>query len=172
MRYLDKVLGFAFKAHEGQIRKGSKLPYIVHPMDVAKRVEVYFGSDEVLMAAAFLHDTIEDCGVSHSTINQEFGLSVADLVAELTSDEDEIKRLGKNTYLISEMSEMSQGAFSVKLCDRLSNISDLPRTKYVRDTLEMMIQLEEKREFITKEQEKVMREIRIVCLQFLVGLEG
>ena len=169
--YLERVLEFGTKAHEGQIRRGSKLPYIVHPIDVAKKVEKYFGSDEVLMASAFLHDTIEDCDISHSDISKEFGDTVADIVEELTSDEDEVKRLSKNTYLISKMSEMSKGAFEVKLCDRLSNISDKPREKYVRNTLEMMTQLQQNREISTK-QEIVMLEIRIVCLQFLRRLEA
>jgi len=169
MRFIERALLFATKAHEGQIRRGSKLPYIVHPMDVAKRVEKHFGSDGVLMSVAFLHDTIEDCDVSHSDISREFGETIADMVQELTSDEKETKRLGKNTYLISEMSEMTDGAFEVKLCDRLSNISDEPKEKYVRNTLDMMIQLAQNRE-ITMKQEIVMLKIRMVCLQFLTNI--
>jgi len=169
MTYLDRVLDFAHKAHEGQYRRNSKLPYIVHPIDVAKLVEKYFGDDEVQVASALLHDVVEDCGVTHFQLNIEFGLSVADMVADLSSNEDEIKRLGKNNYLISKMTDMDDKTFEVKLCDRLSNVSDKPREKYVRNTLDMMIQLTKERSITTK-QENVMLKIRMVCLEFISNL--
>ena len=169
MTYLERVLDFATKAHEGQMRRGSKLPYIVHPIDVAKKVEQYFGTDETQIAAALLHDVVEDCEVSTAFLGTEFGPYCADMVEGLTSDEDEIKRLGKNTYLISKMSEMDDKIFEVKLCDRFSNVSDGPKEKYIRDTLEMMMQLEQNRK-ITSRQEIVMLKIRIACLEFIAEL--
>jgi len=172
MPYLERVLKFATNVHKGQIRRGSKLPYIVHPMDVAKKVEQYFGDDDVQIAAALLHDVIEDCGVTYSELISEFGLPCADMVVSLTSDEDEINRIGKNNYLISKMIDMDDKTFEVKLCDRLSNVFDEPREKYVRNTLKMMIQLEQNRNKITSKQEIVMLKIRMVCLQFLTNLEG
>ena len=50
----------AGKAHEGQFRKYSGLPYIIHPIEVATTVEAYGGTDEMI-AAALLHDVVEDC---------------------------------------------------------------------------------------------------------------
>lgn len=169
MTYLERALDFATKAHEGQSRRGSMLPYIVHPMDVAKKVEQYFGADEVQLAAALLHDVVEDCGVTASELITEFGLPCTDMVIGLTSDEAEIKRISKNIYLIAKMSEMDDKTFEVKLCDRLSNVSDGPREKYVRNTLEMMIQLAQNRE-ISMKQEIVMLKIRMTCLQFITDL--
>jgi len=171
MTYLEKVTLFATNAHEGQFRRGSKLPYIVHPLDVAKKVEKYFDCDEHQIAAAILHDTIEDCNITHEQISEKFGLPVADIVANLTSDNDEIKKVGKNVYLISKMTNMNDETFEIKLCDRLSNVEDIPKKKYVDDTLKMMSELKRNRK-ITLKQKIIMIQIEIVCLQFLLGLKG
>jgi (p)ppGpp synthase/HD superfamily hydrolase len=94
------------------------------------------------MVAALLHDTLEDTETDFSEISSTFGDAVANLVRELTSDKDKIKQMGKNKYLIDKMLKMSDDTFTIKLCDRLSNISDLPSKSYLHDILEMMYQLE------------------------------
>jgi len=169
MTYLEKVTLFATNAHEGQFRRGSKLPYIVHPLDVAKKVEKYFDCDEHQIAAAILHDTIEDCNITHEQISEKFGLPVADIVANLTSDNDEIKKVGKNVKYVDDtlkmMSELKRNR------NRLSNVEDIPKKKYVDDTLKMMSELKRNRK-ITLKQKIIMIQIEIVCLQFLLGLKG
>ena len=57
---IDKAITFATKAHEGQFRKGTKLPYIVHPLEVGVIVS-RMTQDKEVIAAAILHDTLEDC---------------------------------------------------------------------------------------------------------------
>ena len=75
---VDKAITFATKAHEGQFRKGTKLPYIVHPLEVGVIVS-RMTQDKEVIAAAILHDTLEDCKeVTFSTLCQEFGERVAD----------------------------------------------------------------------------------------------
>ena len=61
---IQKAAVFAAKAHEGMMRKGSKIPYIYHPMEVALIVAQMTDDPEVI-AAAYLHDVIEDAGVRY-----------------------------------------------------------------------------------------------------------
>ena len=77
---LNEAVEFATKAHEGQFRKGTKRPYIVHPIEVADIVTTMTRDPEVICAAV-LHDTIEDCaGVTKETLEDRFGERVAMLV--------------------------------------------------------------------------------------------
>ena len=74
---INKAIEFATKAHQGQMRKGTKRPYIVHPMEVGDIVSS-MTRDEEIISAAVLHDTIEDCeGVSERILAQEFSERVA-----------------------------------------------------------------------------------------------
>ncbi|MBI3551843.1 MAG: HD domain-containing protein [Elusimicrobia bacterium] len=77
----SKALTFARKAHAGQVRKGSKVPYLSHPMAVASIVLDYGGSEDEAIAA-LLHDTIEDCGATHEGLKKRFGAKVAGIVRD------------------------------------------------------------------------------------------
>ena len=70
---IDKAIAFAVKAHEGQPRKGTEIPYIFHPLEVGMIVS-RITDDEEVIAAGVLHDTVEDCEqVTLDVIRQEFG---------------------------------------------------------------------------------------------------
>ena len=74
---VEEARSFAEKAHEGQFRKGTKRPYIVHPLEVAKIVST-MTDDEEMISAALLHDTLEDCRqVTKEQIKEAFGERVA-----------------------------------------------------------------------------------------------
>ena len=62
---IDKAITFATKAHEGQFRKGTKLPYIVHPLEVGVIVS-RMTQDKEVIAAAILHDTLEGSNVFYT----------------------------------------------------------------------------------------------------------
>ena len=64
---VQKAIDFATKVHEGQYRKGTDRPYIVHPMEVGKIVST-MTQDEEIISAAILHDTIEDTGVTYEDL--------------------------------------------------------------------------------------------------------
>lgn len=143
MNLIQKAIQFGADKHRGQERRGSKLPYIIHPISVAFYVIQYNQLDpsehlEELVSAAILHDTLEDTETNFDEIDVEFTPLVASLVLELTSDQEEVKRVGKNEYLIKKMLNMSYWALILKLCDRLSNVSDQPTEKYLQDTRKMM----------------------------------
>ena len=77
--FLDKAIEFAVKAHANSERRGKGFPYIVHPLE-AMSIVASMTPDQGLLAAAALHDTVEDTGVSIDDIRGEFGDRVADIV--------------------------------------------------------------------------------------------
>lgn len=80
---LDRAIIFAVKAHSGTERRGKGYPYIVHPLEAVEIVAT-MTKDQELLAAAALHDTVEDTDVTVDLIREEFGDRVACLVAEET----------------------------------------------------------------------------------------
>lgn len=83
MNLLSEAISFAAQAHDGMRRKCSPLPYILHPMEAAVII-ASMTSDEELLAAAMLHDVVEDAGITLVEIKEKFGLRVAELVASET----------------------------------------------------------------------------------------
>ncbi|MCR5573017.1 MAG: HD domain-containing protein [Candidatus Saccharibacteria bacterium] len=124
---LDKAIIFATNAHSGSFRKGTNLPYIVHPMEVASIVST-MTDDRSVMAAAMLHDTVEDTNTTIDDIRREFGDKVADLV----SSESENKRedlpsgdtwkIRKQETVARLKNESSKEAKMIALGDKLSNM--------------------------------------------------
>ena len=82
---IERAAAFAEKAHRGVFRKGTNVPYITHPMETAVIVSA-FTDDEELIAAALLHDVIEDAGISREELEQVFGRRVASLVQNESED--------------------------------------------------------------------------------------
>lgn len=163
-----KAINFAEKKHKGQIRKGSKKPYVSHPQRVADLLGRFKDSSvnyEALLAAAMLHDTVEDTDTSIEEIREEFGDLVANIVKELTSDEKMIAKVGKAEYLMKKMVKLSSYGLLLKLLDRLDNVTDGPSKKYVKDTLMMMDYIKQNKR-LTKTQTKVVDEIIRVCMEF------
>jgi (p)ppGpp synthase/HD superfamily hydrolase len=122
---------FAKELHKDQVRKFINKPYFDAHVQKVNGTTKQYTTDEDLLCAALLHDTIEDCfkdkWEGYSIIKEKFGKRVADLVLELTSDEGEMKHRyegSKRDYLIYKMTHMSDDALIIKLCDRLQNISD------------------------------------------------
>ena len=85
MTKIENALIFATKAHAGKYRKGTKRPYIIHPIEVMSIV-MHFTDEEYVLAAAVLHDTVEDTSVTIQRVEKEFGSRVAELVASVTED--------------------------------------------------------------------------------------
>ena len=83
---IEEARNFAEKAHEGQFRKGTKRPYIVHPQEVAK-IAATMTDEEEIISAAWLHDTLEDCRqVTKEQIREAFGERVLELVEQESED--------------------------------------------------------------------------------------
>ena len=125
--YIKAAYAFAKYKHKqtGAVRKGSGLPYFVHPKGVALIVLENGGSIDQINAA-LLHDTLEDTETSSLELKKLFGEEVASMVWELTNSKIHIEALGKEEYL-------SEEALFVKLADMLYNLNDQPQEKaYIR----------------------------------------
>ena len=85
MNKIEKAVLFATKAHAGAFRKGTNRPYILHPIE-AMSIVMKFTEDEDVIAAAVLHDTLEDTSVTREQLEIEFGSRVATLVASVSED--------------------------------------------------------------------------------------
>ncbi len=121
---VSKAADFAARAHVDQKRKGVKEePYLNHLAEVACLL-AESGADARLVAAGWLHDTVEDCGVTFATLETAFGADVASLVAEVTDD----KTLGKaesKRRQIAEAPAKSARARCLKIADKTSNLRAL-----------------------------------------------
>jgi len=123
---VDKALEFATKAHEGQFRKGTKRPYIVHPIEVGDIV-ASMTVDEEIISAAILHDTIEDCeDISKEILEKEFSARVVDLVMQESEDKSKswMERKGAT---IKRLATASREIQMIGLADKLSNMRDINR---------------------------------------------
>lgn len=140
-RMIEKAEEYAREKHKNQVRKFSGEPYINHPIRVSKIVKEFNKSREMVIAA-ILHDTVEDTDTTIEYIELHFGREVSKLVNELTSDKEEISRMGKTKYLTMKMSKMTDDALLIKLADRFDNISDVSskefKEKYYIETAKIM----------------------------------
>ena len=128
---LDRAIVFAVRAHAGTERRDKGFPYIVHPMEAVEIVAT-MTSDQELLAAAALHDTVEDTDVTLEQICAEFGERVASLVA-VDSDEPHQKTdsvenwRARKQAAIDRMACASRDAKIVALGDKLSNMRAIAR---------------------------------------------
>lgn len=128
---LERALEFAIKAHEGQFRKGTNIPYIVHPLEAAYIVDK-LTDDMDVVAAAVLHDVVEDAGVTVRELKELFGERVARFVEAVSEDRsfnEDIKITWKERKL-KTITEISRGPKEVKLValgDKLSNMRAIYR---------------------------------------------
>lgn len=123
---LDKAIVFATKAHRGQKRKGTSMPYIVHPMEVAAIASGITDDIEVI-CAAMLHDVVEDCDVTITQLQQEFGVKVAGLVAMESEDKTKSWQERKQHTIDFLAYEATREMKVIALSDKLANIRALKR---------------------------------------------
>jgi len=123
---VDRALAFATIAHGEQKRKYSGEPYIVHPIEVMEIVKTV-PHDEAMLAAALLHDVVEDTEVTLAEVRQAFGEDVASLVDDLTdvSKPEDGNRKTRKALDREHSAQSSPRAQTVKLADLISNSSDI-----------------------------------------------
>ena len=126
---VSKSANFARAAHEGQFRRYGHAdhPYIWHPMRVAGVVSMHEKATDVMIEAAWLHDTTEDCGVKLATIEAEFGEEVSQLVYWLTnpSKGSTAPRKERKAMDRAHLEKAPWEAKLIKLVDRLDNLKDV-----------------------------------------------
>jgi guanosine-3',5'-bis(diphosphate) 3'-pyrophosphohydrolase len=123
LRLVSEAAELAARRHSGQQRKGHEgEPYINHLAEVANLLSVASnGEDAELVAAGWLHDTIEDTDTTHDELAQYFGPRVAGLVAEVTDDMT-LPRSERRRLQVAEAPSRSAGAKQIKIADKISNI--------------------------------------------------
>ena len=117
-----RAADFAARKHTSQKRKGEEAePYINHLIEVAALVAEATDGHRDAVAAALLHDVVEDQKVTNAEIADLFGPTVASLVAEVTDDKSLPKQVRKDNQ-IADASHKSDGASVIKLADKTSNL--------------------------------------------------
>lgn len=121
---VEKAIIKAIELHAGQLRKGDgNIPYVVHPLEVGIIVARYTTTPE-LVAAAILHDTVEDCNYPLEELEQEFGTEVKNYVSALTEDKTISNWEDRKTENLKRLKE-NQDAFFIKSVDALANMRSL-----------------------------------------------
>lgn len=128
---LDRAIIFAVNAHAGTERRGKGFPYIVHPMEAMEIVST-ITKDQELLAAAALHDTVEDTSVTVEKIREEFGDRVASIVKaesdkriEGLSEED--SWFARKKAAMDHLANSSRDVKIVAMGDKLSNMRAIAR---------------------------------------------
>ena len=132
MELVSEAISFAVKAHDGMRRKKSDIPYILHPMEAAVIVGT-MTSDQNLIAAAVLHDVVEDADVCIEEIEEKFGKRVRELVGAETEDKrvnvppSESWRIRKEESLEVLKNTDDIGVLMVWIGDKLANMRAIYR---------------------------------------------
>jgi myo-inositol-1(or 4)-monophosphatase len=132
MELVSEAIAFAVNAHDGMRRKKSEAPYILHPMEAAVIVGT-MTEDQNLIAAAVLHDVVEDAGVTIQQIEARFGKRVRELVQSETEDKraqlppSATWRIRKEESLEVLKNTEDLGVLMVWLGDKLANMRAIYR---------------------------------------------
>jgi guanosine-3',5'-bis(diphosphate) 3'-pyrophosphohydrolase len=128
-RPLLEAIAFAGRAHQHQMRKDGRTPYVSHAYRVCLVVRHVFGIDDPqTLMAAVLHDTVEDTTTDHDDVTEHFGNEVADWVALLSKD----KRLSEAVREHEYCAQLAAAPWQVKVCklaDIFDNLMDSPYTR-------------------------------------------
>ena len=132
MELVSEAIAFAVKAHDGMRRKKSEAPYILHPMEAAVIVGT-MTNDQNLIAAAALHDVVEDADITIEEIEEKFGRRVRELVQSETEDKRadlppaETWRIRKEETLEILKNAEDPAILMVWLGDKLANMRAIYR---------------------------------------------
>lgn len=129
---IEKAINMAAQKHAGQKRKADGLPYIVHPFAVAWIVGNYTDDEEVI-AAALLHDVLEDVpGYRLEDMQGDFGSAVAEMVKDVSEDKDpNVSSDEKATWeerkrkYLAHLQEASGGALLISAADKIHNLHSM-----------------------------------------------
>ena len=136
MELVSEAIAFAVKSHDGMRRKKSCAPYILHPMEAAVIVGT-MTDDQDLIAAAILHDVVEDAGITIEEIEERFGKRVRELVqSETENKRDDLPaaetwRIRKEESLEVLRNTEDIGVLMVWLGDKLANMRSFYRDRKV-----------------------------------------
>ena len=120
---LDKAICFAVEHHAGQLRKGTNIPYITHPLEVMS-ILMRMNADIELQIAGVLHDTVEDTDATAEEISELFGTDVAELVAH-HSENKSLSWFERKSYAITSLKAADKRLKMLVMADKLSNLRSI-----------------------------------------------
>jgi (p)ppGpp synthase/HD superfamily hydrolase len=126
MDVIEKALQVASKYHEGQYRKNTDIPYIIHPVAVGMML-LKNGYSEEIVAAGILHDTVEDTSITLEDIKREFGENIAKLVEGSSEPDKSLSWKERKEHTITFLKTASEDIRAVVCADKLHNIRSILR---------------------------------------------
>lgn len=120
------AIEFATRAHSGQFRKGTRVPYIIHPLRVGQTL-IECGATTAVVVAGVLHDTVEDTPVTRDQIASRFGNRVAELVEAVSEPDRKAGWEERKQRTIDQLEEAPSEALLVICADKLDNVSSMGR---------------------------------------------
>ncbi|MCC7155654.1 MAG: HD domain-containing protein [Bryobacterales bacterium] len=118
------AIQFAAAAHSGQYRKGSRVPYIVHPIGVARTL-LEIGCAEHVAVAGVLHDVVEDTHIKLVEVRVRFGRQVADLVEAASEPDRSLRWEDRKQHTIEFLGQAPEESLLIGLCDKLDNLRSI-----------------------------------------------
>jgi len=118
------AIEFAAKAHSGQFRKGTNIPYIIHPIRVAK-ILIESRCPEDVVVAGILHDTLEDTSVTVDDLREHFGDSVASIVASVSEPNKSDAWESRKKFVIEALKNAPTEVLLVACADHFDNIVEI-----------------------------------------------
>lgn len=161
---------FSAEAHADQKRKYNGMPYIVHPGRVAAAASIHQIATPGVVAAAWLHDVLEDCPAHCERLVAEFPGDVVELVRELTNPSKDSKaiRAERKQMDREHIASASHEAKVLKLLDRLDNMREMDPSQagkfavlYASETLALL-------EVIRHADLSIADQVRVICSRILL----
>ncbi len=121
---LHNAIRYAIEKHENQTRKGSKIPYIVHPLETMQILAANT-TDQNILIAGVLHDTIEDQNVSFDELKEIFGEDVACLVNAVSEDKSIEDWKERKILAIEDIKKSNKRVKLIVCADKLSNLKSI-----------------------------------------------
>ncbi len=140
MTLVTRAMIFAAEAHDGDVRKGSQAPYIVHPME-AMAIASSITEDPEVLAAAALHDVAEDCGITREELTMRFGERVANLVmaeSQIQKGDPCASWDDRKRRALERLEQAGRDEKIIALADKLSNMRAINRD-FERDGEKMFL---------------------------------
>jgi len=124
MNIIEQSIIFAAKAHKGQTRKSTDIPYITHPFSVGMLLQKENCTDEVI-AAGILHDTLEDTSATYEELIEHFGVRIANLVRAASEHDKSLPWEARKQHTIDMLKDAYLEEVQVITADKLHNLKSI-----------------------------------------------
>lgn len=122
---IDSALTFSARAHDGQLRKSTDVPYVVHPVGVMLALMECGETDPELLAAALLHDTLEDTGATLAELREKFGPRVAAIVEGCSEPDKSDVWENRKHHTVAYLKTAPRDVLLVSAADKLHNVRSM-----------------------------------------------